>query len=78
MFNTNDYMPISVAAKRLGIRRSAVYEAIHRGRFSPVDVYGTAWVSAVEVEAYREATQPNGVKLRGRPRKGQVCRDIAE
>jgi predicted site-specific integrase-resolvase len=69
MFNTNDYMPAAVAAERLGIRRSALYAAIKRGHFHPVDVYGSGWVSVEEVEAYRRYTQPDGKKATGRPRK---------
>ena len=69
MVNTDEYMPPGVAAKRLGIRRSALYAAIKRGHFTPVDVYGDGWLSVAEVEAYRERTQPGGVKLRGRPKK---------
>ncbi len=72
MINTSDFMPVAVAAQRLGIRRSALYAAIQRGHFHPVDVYGSSWVSADEIEAYRRYTQPNGEKPKGRPRKARV------
>ncbi len=73
MVYTNDYMPVAVAAERLGIRRSAVYEAIKRGHFHPVDVYGSGWLSVEEVEAYRKHTQPEGEKAKGRPKKQQAA-----
>jgi hypothetical protein len=67
--DTNDYMPVAAAAQSLGVRRSALYAAIKRGHFRPVEVYGAMWLSKPEVEAYRAYTQPAGVKQTGRPKR---------
>jgi hypothetical protein len=82
--DTEKIMPVAEAVRRLGIRRSAVYAAIKRGHFHPVDVYGDNWLSIDEVEAYREHSYPDGVKLTGRPRKiskrayGQNVREVVD
>lgn len=64
----NNYMPVREAARRLDVTRQALYDAIARGGFEPVEVYGRLWISIAEIEAYERRTRPDGVKPNGRPR----------
>lgn len=53
----------------LGISQAAVRNAIYEGRLASVKLYGRPLVSRADLDAYKQRTQPDGVKKTGRPRR---------
>lgn len=66
---TDTLLTVQEAAKKIGVSESAIRNATLDGRLPSVWRYGRKLIDAGELEAYRERTQPGGVKQRGRPRK---------
>ena len=44
--------------------------ALNRSRLPFVEKYGRKLITRADLDAYRQRTQPDGVKKVGRPRKG--------
>lgn len=67
----DNFLTVQQVAADLGVTDGAIRLALSQGRLPFVEKYGRKLVAAVDVEAYRQRAQPNGVKRVGRPRKGQ-------
>lgn len=57
------------AAEALGVSESAIRNATLQGRLPFVMKWGRKLISTEALEAYKARTQPDGVKLKGRPNK---------
>ena len=68
---TDEYLTVQDAAADLGITEVSVRSALNRSRLPFVEKYGRKLIARADLDAYRQRTQPDGVKKVGRPRKGQ-------
>jgi hypothetical protein len=66
-----DLLTVPQTAAELGVTRSAVHIALAEGRLPFVVKYQQKLVSRPDLDAYKQRTQPEGVKRVGRPKKGQ-------
>lgn len=64
----NELLTINEVAGTLGIHPQSVYQAIRENRLPFVRRYDKKLVALSDVEAYRQRTQINGIKPKGRPR----------
>jgi excisionase family DNA binding protein len=64
-----DYLTIQEASGFLGISEGAVRIAILEKRLPFVTKYGRKLIKQSDVDAYKQRTQPEGVKRTGRPKK---------
>lgn len=62
---------VQEAAELLGVTDGAIRLALSQGRLPTVEKYGRKLVTRPDLDAYKQRTQPGGVKRVGRPRKGQ-------
>lgn len=67
--DTENLMTIKQAAKELGVSENAIRNATLDGRLPFVAMFSRKLIQRADVEAYRRRSQPDGVKLRGRPRR---------
>lgn len=66
-------LTVEEVASVLGVNRVSVYTAIREDRLPFIKRYGKKLVRLPDLEAYKARTQPDGVKLRGRPRKTEAA-----
>ena len=66
----DEYLTVQDAAAALGISEVSVRSALNRSRLPFVEKYGRKLIARAALDAYRQRTQPDGVKRVGRPRKG--------
>jgi len=64
-----EYLTVPEAAAALGVQAVTIWTAIAEERLPAQVIYGRKVVAKSEVEAYRSRTQPEGMPLKGRPRK---------
>jgi excisionase family DNA binding protein len=64
-----EYLTVKETATLIGVSPSSIWQAIRENRLPCVTRYGRKLVIREDVEAYRQRTQPDGVKSKGRPRK---------
>lgn len=64
-------LTVQQAAAELGVTDGAVRLALSQGRLSSVEKFGRKLIERADLDAYRQRTQPDGVKKVGRPRKRQ-------
>ena len=67
-------MTVPQVSRELGVTGGAIHIAITLGRLPCVVRYGRKLIARTELDAYRQRTQPDGVKKVGRPRKEQEAR----
>jgi len=60
-----EYLTVKETATLIGVSPSSIWQAIRENRLPCV----RKLVIREDVEAYRQRTQPDGVKSKGRPRK---------
>jgi excisionase family DNA binding protein len=68
--DTKDLMTIRDAAALMQVEVPTVYQMIYEKRLPSVEVLGKKAVRRADVDAYLARVRPDGVKPRGRPRKG--------
>ena len=68
---TDEYLTVQDAAADLGITEVSVRSALNRSRLPFVEKYGRKLIARTDLAAYKQRTQPDGVKRVGRPRKEQ-------
>ena len=61
------FLTVREAAERLGVSESAIRNATLEGRLPFVRRYGRKLIEVPALLAYRDRTQPGGVKPKGRP-----------
>ena len=66
---TEEYLTVQDAAAALGITEVSVRSALNRSRLPFVEKYGRKLITRADLDAYRQRTQPDGVKRVGRPKK---------
>ncbi len=66
-----EILTVVQAAHELGVTAAAVRLAIYDNRLPSQEFYGRKLIARPDLNAYRQRTQPEGVKRVGRPRKGQ-------
>lgn len=66
-----EILTVVQAANELGVTAAAVRLAIYDNRLPSREFYGRKLIARPDLNAYRQRTQPDGVKRVGRPRKGQ-------
>jgi len=64
---TEEYLTVQDAAAALGITEVSVRSALNRSRLPFVEKYGRKLIARADLDAYRQRTQPDGVKKVGRP-----------
>ena len=69
---SNELLTVVEAAHELCVTPPAVHSALYEGRLPCVVKYGRKLIARPDLDAYKQRTQPNGVKKVGRPRKGQT------
>lgn len=65
--DTETLLTVKEAAQRIGISESAIRNATLDGRLAYVVKFGRKLVEKEALDEYQARTQPEGVKLRGRP-----------
>lgn len=68
-------LTVQQAATELGITDGAVRLALSQGRLPSIEKFGRKLIERADINAYRQRTQPDGVKKAGRPRKGELNRE---
>ena len=68
---TDEYLTVQDAAADLGITEVSVRSALNRSRLPFVEKYGRKLIARADLAAYKQRTQPDGMKKVGRPRNGQ-------
>ena len=71
IFVTEEYLTVQEAALELGITEVSVRSALNQNRLPFAEKFGRKLVNRDDLEAYKQRTQPSGVKKVGRPRKAQ-------
>ena len=66
-----EMLTVPQAARELGVTQGSVRIAIYEGRLPCVEMYDRKLITRPDLDAYKQRTQPDGVKKVGRPRKGQ-------
>ena len=69
------FLTIQQAAERLGVHRSAIYQAIEAGHLKPVRVLGRTALKRADVDAYEPRAyrdRPGGKSKGGRPKRVQL------
>ena len=66
------FLTVREAAERLGVSKSAIRNATLEGRLPFERRYGRKLIALRALLAYRERTQPGGVKPRGRPARAEA------
>jgi excisionase family DNA binding protein len=64
-------LTVQESAAQIGVSETAIRNATLEGRLPFVRLYGRKLIEPVALEAYRQRTQPKGVKQRGRPKGGK-------
>lgn len=65
------YATVQEAARELNVSDSAVRIALLEGRLPFAVMFGRKLIARPDLAAYKQRTQPDGVRRVGRPRKGQ-------
>ena len=68
-------LTVQQVAAELGVTDGAIRLALSQGRLSSVEKFGRKLIERADMDAYRQRTQPDGVKKAGRPRKGGLNRE---
>lgn len=71
MEDTPQLLTVPEVALELGVTQPAVRNAIYENRLPSVNMYGRHLIARRDLDAYKQRTQPGGVKKVGRPRKEQ-------
>ena len=69
MPNPGDFFTVPDAARALDVHPETVRTAVKQGRLAGYRVFNKLLIKKLDVEAYRAAARPDGVKTAGRPRK---------
>ena len=64
-----ELLTVGQCAQRLGVRETAIRNAMYQGRLPFVEKYGKKLVRPADLEAYQARAHPGGEKRAGRPRK---------
>ena len=65
----SEFLTVSEVSDFLGVGLVAVRSAIRDRRLPSQRIFGRIVVTRVDAQAYKNRTQPDGVKRVGRPRK---------
>ncbi len=65
--DTETLLTVKEAAQRIGVSESAIRNATLDGRLAYVVKFGRKLIEKGALDEYQVRTQPEGVKLRGRP-----------
>jgi len=68
---SNDYLTVRQSALKLGVSETAVRNATLQGRLPYSVLYGRKLVATVDLQSYKDRTQPRGIKSVGRPPKNK-------
>ncbi len=66
-----ELLTVQEAAQRLGVRDTAVRNAMYQGRLPFVEKYGRKLIKPSHLEAYKQRAHPGGQKPVGRPKRAQ-------
>jgi hypothetical protein len=66
--DTQDLLTVRQAAQELNVTEGAIRAAITDGRLKHLTELNRKVVTRAELDAYKQRTQPDGVKHTGRPR----------
>ena len=66
---TDDYVTVRQAFELLGVKAPNIHVGILRGSLAAIDPWVSFLVERASLETYRAHTQPDGMKVQGRPRK---------
>lgn len=66
--DTESLMTVREAAEKIGVSENAIRNATLDGRLPFIIKFGRKLITQEAFNEYRIRTQPEGVKLRGRPR----------
>jgi excisionase family DNA binding protein len=66
-----ELITVQEAAQELSIHEATVRKAFQESRLPYIEKYGRKLISRTDLNAYKQRTQPEGVKKIGRPRKRQ-------
>ena len=69
MDTSQQLMTVPEVALELGVTQTAVRNAVYENRLPSVKMYGKPLIARTDLDAYKQRTQPSGVKKVGRPKR---------
>lgn len=73
--DTESLMTIREAAEKIGVSENAIRNATLDSRLPFIVKFGRKLITLEALDEYKIRTQPEGVKLRGRPRRSNQGHD---
>lgn len=73
--DTESLMTVREAAEKIGVSENAIRNATLDGRLPFIIKFGRKLITQEAFNEYRIRTQPEGVKLKGRPRRSNEVHD---